>query len=98
MGITLNGVSITADASVFRSGKGMLIASGTTDTYLSAGRGGSFQQRLGGGDWIGELPLCLTLNNFVWGHALHCLSAYVFRGLGGVVASRIGSCSKGGFG
>lgn len=34
MDITLNGVSIAADASVFQKGKGIIVVSGTTDTYL----------------------------------------------------------------
>lgn len=32
--ITLNGVSIEADASVYQKGKGIIVDSGTTDTYL----------------------------------------------------------------
>lgn len=32
--ITLNGVSIATDASVFQNGKVMTVVSGTTDTYL----------------------------------------------------------------
>lgn len=34
MDITLNGVTVAADASVFQGGRGMAVASGTTDTYL----------------------------------------------------------------
>lgn len=32
--ITLNGVSIESDASVYQRGKGIIVDSGTTDTYL----------------------------------------------------------------
>lgn len=32
--ITLNGVSVTSDASLFQRGKGIIVDSGTTDTYL----------------------------------------------------------------
>lgn len=32
--ITLNGISITSDATVYQKGKGIIVDSGTTDTYL----------------------------------------------------------------
>ncbi|CAN0364589.1 unnamed protein product, partial [Hapterophycus canaliculatus] len=32
--ITLNGVSVESDASVYQRGKGIIVDSGTTDTYL----------------------------------------------------------------
>lgn len=43
MDITLNGVSIAADASVFQSNRGFNVVSGTTDTYLPRAMAASFK-------------------------------------------------------
>lgn len=68
--ITLNGVSIATDASVFQRGKGMIIVSGTTHTYLPRTMAGGFSDAWEAATGSVSCPFASPLNSFVWGHVL----------------------------
>lgn len=95
--VTLNGVSITTDASVFQKGTGIKIASGTTDTSLprAVAEGFSNAWEAATGSVSSQMPLCFTLNWFVGGHVLNRPPPPARVRVG---QREIGSCLDGGSG
>lgn len=86
--ITLNGVSISSDTAVFQSGKGTIITSGTTDTYLPRATANGFSEAWEAATGSVSCPLlhlklvCLGSCDFI----APPRPARLFRGLGRIGA------------